>query len=666
MCGICGFMTLQGQPVDEMVGQRMIDLLRHRGPDDSGSLVLQSPNEQAAPSIFLGHCRLKIVDLSAAARQPLPNEDKTVWVTFNGEIYNFLELRHDLQHRGHIFRSRSDTETIVHAYEEFGEDVVRHLDGMFAFALWDGKRGRLLLARDRSGKKPLFYTFNSRYVTFASEIKALLVCPWVERCIAVEHLPEFLTFGCVHGPRTLYGGIFQVPPASYVVVDRTGLNGPYKYWEVAFSGTPAGNGLSARVAAARVRDLLTQAVARRLVSDVPLGAFLSGGLDSSIVVGIMSRLLKEPVRTFTIGFADDHSFDERSYATMAARHFGTDHTEFVVNTDAISLMELLLWHHDQPYGDASAIPTYLVSRLARQHVTVVLTGDGGDEVFAGYDRFRGALLAAHMPHFLVPLGRAIAHCLPHQQSYYSIQRRLERFLERAEAPVEERFLVWMSYFSSARLRQLLRPECISLLDVGWFHADIHQWLETTKDLPLLHRLLHRNFMTYLPDDLHVKIDRMSMANALETRAPMLDTALVEFVASLAPDLKIRRTQMKYILKLAFQDMLPPALLNRKKHGFGVPLGHWFRHQLRSYVEEVLLTSNARLREYFDQEIIRRLVTEHIEGTGQHWERLWILLNFELWLRMLAEGTLWTPRKLENCASIDVTQATRHSYVSGRL
>jgi asparagine synthase (glutamine-hydrolysing) len=446
-----------------------------------------------------------------------------------------------------------------------------------------------------------------------------------------------------------------------VLADRTGLKGPYKYWQVAFARAPAVNGLSARTAAARVRDLLTQAVARRLISDVPLGAFLSGGLDSSVVVGIMSRLLKEPVRTFTIGFADDHSFDERSYATMAARHFGTDHTEFVVNTDAISLMELLLWHHDQPYGDSSAIPTYLVSRLARQHVTVVLTGDGGDEVFGGYDRFLGALLAAHLPHFIVPMGRAIAHCVPRQQSYYSIQRRLERFLEQAEVSVEERFLGWMSYFNLAGLRQLLRPEYTTLLDEKWFHTDIHQWLETTKDLPLLHRLMHRNFMTYLPDDLHVKIDRMSMANALETRAPMLDTALVEFVASLAPDLKIRRTQMKYILKLAFQDMLPPALLKRKKHGFGVPLGHWFRHQLRPYVEEVLLTADARLREYFDQESIRRLVTEHVEGVGQHWNRLWILLNFELWLRMLADGTLWTSRTRDNCAPLDVTQATRHSY-----
>jgi asparagine synthase (glutamine-hydrolysing) len=661
MCGICGFINLRGQPVDATVGQHMIDLLWHRGPDGHGSFVSQKSDHHTSLSIFLGHRRLKIIDLSNAAQQPLPNEDETVWVIFNGEIYNFLDLRRDLQQRGHIFRSLSDTESIVHAYEEFGDDFVQRLDGMFAFALWDGRHGRLILARDRSGKKPLFYTCNGTQVTFASEIKALLACPWVKREIAFEHLPEFFTFGYVPTPNTLYHGIFQVPPASYVVVNRTGIKGPYRYWQVTFSQEATGKGSSLQETTRHVRDLLTQAVERRLICDVPLGALLSGGLDSSIVVGIMSQLLMEPVRTFTIGFADDQSFDERSYAAIAARHFRTDHTEFVVNTDTISLMELLLWHHDQPYGDSSAIPTYLVSKLARQQVTVVLNGDGGDEVFGGYDRFLAALMAERIPRWLTPLGYAIARFLPVHHGYHSTRRRLERFLEDADSPVEERFLSWISFFNPSRLRDLFRPEVAACGNLNQLHGRLQQGYRETQGLPLLHRLLYLNFTTYLPDDLHVKMDRMSMANALETRSPMLDTALVEFVASLPPDLKIHRTRMKYVLKMAFRDMLPPELLNRRKHGFGVPLGYWFRHQLRSHVEETLLAPNARLRDYFNQNVIRTLFQEHVEGIRPHWDRLWILLNFELWLRLLEEGTLWKPRRPETEVVVDVAGVTRHSY-----
>jgi asparagine synthase (glutamine-hydrolysing) len=661
VCGICGFLNLQGQPVDEAVGQRMMDLLWHRGPDGSGQLRTQRSDHDASPSVFLGHRRLKIIDLSEAAQQPIPNEDETIWVIFNGEIYNFRDLRRELEQRGHVFRSRSDTETIVHAYEAFGDDCVQRLDGMFAFALWDERRGRLLLARDRSGKKPLFYVFDGTRLTFGSEIKALLACPWIERRIAVEHIPELLTFGYVPTPRTLYRGILQVPPASYVVADRTGIKGPIRYWQLQFAHERDSHGLPTRRAARRVRELLIAGVARRLISDVPLGALLSGGLDSSIVVGLMSQLLKEPVRTFTIGLADDPSFDERPYAAIAAQYFKTDHTEFVVNPDTIALMEQVLWHHDQPFGDSSAIPTYLVSKLARQHVTVVLNGDGGDEVFGGYDRFLGALFAARTPKFLVPVGRALARCLPRQDGYYSVRRRLERFLEHSDASPEERFLGWISYFNFARLMPLLRHEVTALVDGQLLHAGIKCWNAEAETLPLLHRLLHLNFMTYLPDDLHVKMDRMSMANALETRSPMLDTALVEYAASLPPQLKIHRTQMKYVLRLAFRDLLPPALLRRKKHGFGVPLAQWFRHQLRSYVEETLLTPGARLRAYLNQDVIRTLFQEHVEGIRPHWDRLWVLLTFELWLRMLEDGTLWTPRRPEADATIDVTEVTRHSY-----
>lgn len=644
MCGICGFLNLQGQPVDEGAGHRMMDLLWHRGPDGEGALVKESPAPGGRPSLFLGHRRLKIIDLSDAARQPLPNETKTVWVIFNGEIYNFRELRAVLKACGHIFRSRSDTEAIVHAYEEWGEDFVRRLDGMFAFALWDERRGALVVARDRSGKKPLFYVFDGECFTFASEIKALLACPWIDRQVASEHIPEYLAFGYVPTPRTLYRNVYQVPPASYLVVEGSGVKGPYRYWKLAYGGYSPKTGSSITEATERVRALLTDAVARRMVSDVPLGAFLSGGVDSSIVVGIMSRLAKEPVRTFTVGFTDDLSYDERPHAAIAARYFGTNHTEFIARSDAMSLMELLLWHHDQPYGDSSAVPTYLVSNLARQHVTVALNGDGGDEVFAGYERFLAALLAERLPPTLAPLGRAVARWLPDGQGYYSFRRRLERFFADAHAPVERRFTGWISIFGGRTLAEVLSPDLRIELSDEWLYRSLHQWRRETEGLPLLQQLLHLNFMTYLPDDLHVKMDRMSMANSLETRSPILDTALVEFAASLPPDAKIHRGRLKHILKAAFQDMVPHGLLNRKKHGFGVPVGHWFRHQLRPLVDEMLLSPQTRLREYLEQGAIRRLVAEHLQGTGDHGHRLWVLLTFELWLRMLHAGMLWQPRR----------------------
>jgi asparagine synthase (glutamine-hydrolysing) len=663
MCGICGVVDLAGRPIDARVGEGMMDLLWHRGPDGGGQQLLEPTPPGSGPGAFLGHRRLRIIDLSEAAAQPLPNEDGTVWVVFNGEIYNFRELRADLAARGHVFNSQSDTETIVHGYETFGDDVVTRLDGMFALALWDVRRRRLLLARDRTGKKPLFYTFDGQRLTFASEIKALLACPWVERRIAVDLIPELLTFGYVHAPATLYESVRQVPPASVVVLDAQGLRGPHRYWHLRFAADGNGNGhrLSPEAAAQRVRALLTEAVARRLVSDVPLGALLSGGLDSSIVVGLMARLQPEPVRTFTIGWADAASFDERPFAAEAARHFGTDHTECVVGTDAVGLIESLLWHHDQPYGDSSAIPTWVVSHQARQHVTVALNGDGGDEVFAGYDRFLAALVAGRIPRWVAPLGQALARGLPRHHGYYSVRRRLERLLETPGASIEDRFLGWTSVFALSSLLPLLRPELAAGIEAERLHAGFNRWRVAADDQPLLHRLLHVSFMTNLPDDLHVKMDRMSMAHGLETRSPMLDTALVEFVASLPPGLKIRRTELKYVLKLAFRDLLPPALLTRKKHGFSVPLAHWLRHQLRDYVADTLLSPDARLRRYLDQGVVRRLVQEHVEGVQQHRNRLWLLLTFEAWLRMLEAGTLWQSRRAEPAAALTVTEVTRRCY-----
>src|SRR5262245_381371 len=650
MCGLCGFLHITGTPVDERVGERMMDLIRHRGPDGDGTLVVPDrvtggAAPHAGPSLLLGHRRLKIIDLSEAARQPLANEDRTIWVTFNGEIYNFPALRAALEAAGHRFRSHSDTETIVHAYEEYGDDFVRRLDGMFVFALWDGRRQRLILARDRSGKKPLFYAFDGRTFTFASEIKAMLACPWVTPEVAEEHLAEYLTFGCVRAPATLYRGIASLPPGTWLAVEAGKVGVPVRYWDLgaAFHSRAAGKGshVSIAEAAPRVRELLTRAVESRLVSDVPLGALLSGGLDSTIVVGLMSRLTSTPVRTFTIGFTDDPSFDERAYAAVAARAFRTEHTEFVVRADAASLLRRLLWHHDQPYGDSSAIPTYAVSRLARRAVTVVLNGDGGDEVFGGYERFHAALLAERTPRFVEDLGRFAARALPRDDGYYGVRRRLERFVAGSGEPPLDRYLGWVSVTDRDLVTRLLKPEVAARGDAA---TVLRSFAAGTlpESAPLLDRLLYMNFTTYLPDDLHVKVDRMSMANSLEARSPMLDTALVEYVASLPPEFKVRGGRLKILLREAFRDLVPPELLQRRKHGFGVPVDRWFAGELEGMARELLLDPASRTRRFLNDGVVRDMFDEHVRGLRSHGHRLWTLINLELWCRMLEDGSMSQP------------------------
>ena len=636
MCGICGFMRFDDdEPTSLLILEQMVDMLAHRGPDDHGYFRSAGRGCEWA-SVNLGHSRLKIIDLTDAARQPLTNEDGSIQVVCNGEIYNFRQLRHELQQAGHRFRSNTDIEVIVHAYEQYGDNVTQHLDGMFAFAIWDGQNRRLFLARDRTGKKPLYYSSGNGHFTFGSEIKSLRVCPWVQSKIAVKNIPDYLTWGYVCAPDTLFEDIYQLPPASFLVVEEGVLKGPFKYWQVQFAEQGEEICQNEQQISAQLRELLTAAVKKRLVSDVPLGALLSGGLDSSVVVGIMSKLLDSPVRTFSVGFKDDTSFDESRYAADVARHFKTQHTEFVVKMDAVSLMEKLLWHYDQPYGDSAAIPTYLVSRLARQYVTVALNGDGGDEVFAGYDRFRAALAAARIPSPLIGLGSAIVRVLPRRYGYYSIKRRLERFFDSDnDGTPLGRYLGWVSIFNKQALCELMGQE----VQV----TDLHKrYLDSAENMSLLHKILHLNFATYLPDNLNLKMDRMSMANALETRSPLLDTDVIEYVAKLPEKFKIRGGITKYILRSAFADLLPEHILKRPKHGFGMPLGIWFRNELGKQFKELLLLEDARSKTYFCQHVVEQLFQQHQSGQYDHGYRLWTLLQFELWLRMLEKDRLWKP------------------------
>lgn len=625
--------------------EAMNETIRHRGPDAGGAVEIASDLHASPLRGWLGNRRLRIIDVTTAADQPMVSEDGSVALTWNGEIYNFQELRSQLESAGHRFRTTGDTEVILRAYLEWGEGWVERLDGMFALAIWDAGRGQLLLARDRVGKKPLFYEVADGRLTFGSEIKALLAVPWVSAEPDLTRLPEYLTFGYVPHPGTFYRGVRQVPPASLVIYDADGLHAPRRYWDpLPVAGTTSQGGPKATLV-----QLLREATRRRMVADVPVGAFLSGGIDSSIVVGLMSDISDEPVLTFSAGFPDDPTYDERPHARRVAKHFGTKHTEFAVEVDAVSLIDRLLWHHDQPYADSSAIPTYLVSQLAREHVTVALTGDGGDEVFGGYERFRAALLARRLPGPLARLARRGVRLAPTRSGYYSVRRRLGRFLELAERPVEERYLGWISVFSRDALGDILvRPDTHT--DV---HASVRECYERAQSLPALDRILYANLLTYLPDDLAVKADRMSMANSLELRSPFLDTRLVEYLATVSARRKVGLRQVKPLLRQAFADVLPAEVWRRRKHGFGVPMGHWFRHGLAELFEDEVLGAGSRTGPLLKREPLRQMWRDHQQAAADHGARFWTLLTLEHWLRSFERSNQAMPSSaIAQTASLD--------------
>jgi asparagine synthase (glutamine-hydrolysing) len=624
MCGICGFIARKDRALAEAAAA-MAAVLVHRGPDASGGHV--------DASIALSHRRLSIIDLSHAADEPLTNEDGSLWLVFNGEVYNFRELRRGLEAR-HAFRSEGDGEVIVHLYEERGDEAVAALDGMFAFALWDARRQRLLLARDRSGKKPLFYHDGPEVFAFASEVKALLKHPAVPHERDETALPLYLTYGYVPTPGTLYRGILSLPPGHRLVATKTGVDGPTPYWRPLFRDGFVGD---TREAEEQFRVLLRDAVRRRLIADVPLGAFLSGGLDSSSVVAMMAETASGCVRTFTIGFAGGREYDEREHARVVAEQFRTDHTEFVVEPKALDLVDRLVWHHDGPFGDSSAIPTYLLCELTRRHVTVALNGDGGDEVFGGYLRFYGGALSEAVPRSLFGVGARLMQLLPEPRDRKHPLRFAKRFAEAGSLPLVERYLRWNGYFADG-LDELLRPELHDAAARAHVLASYTGPLDRARQVApgerasTLSRLLQLNFETYLLDDLNVKMDRMSMAHALETRSPFLDTALVEFGASLPDRLRMRLGKGKVLLRRAMKDVLPASILSRGKMGFGAPLAAWFRGELAGLVRERLLDSASPIYEYLRPEPVAALVRRHGDAAADLSPQIWALLTLESWLR----------------------------------
>jgi asparagine synthase (glutamine-hydrolysing) len=627
MCGIAGYIDLwdagEAREVEERsaVLDRMCRIIRHRGPDDQGVML--------KPGIALGMRRLSIIDL-AGGHQPISGEDDSVTIVFNGEIYNFLELKPQLEALGHTFSTHSDTEAIVHAYEEFGPDCLQHLRGMFAFAIWDERARRLFIARDRAGKKPLYYTTTPKGTfVFGSELKGLLEHPDVVKELDPEALDAYLTLGYVPDPLSIFRGIHKLPPAHFLTFSD-GVVSVKQYWDFELSNDQS---MSETDCLEELRKLLDESVRLRLISDVPLGAFLSGGIDSSTVVAMMARHMGQPVKTFSIGFHED-SYNELKYARLTAKKFATDHHEFLVTPDICSIVDELVWHFDEPFADSSAIPTYMVSKLAREHVTVILSGDGGDELFAGYTRYVvdrkregfGLLPRPLREHVMRPLSQHLPHATWGRN-----------YLHNVSLDPISRYLDSVSVFTSLNRKSLYTPEFSNKLGHANYVSSLFQDLvgKVASNEPL-DRLLYLDSKTYLPGDILTKVDRMSMAVSLEARAPLLDHKLIEFVTKIPASLKLAGLETKYLLKKAVKDLVPSEILNRPKQGFGVPIQEWINQQLRSRLRETLTEPRTRQRGYVDPRYVDVLLDEHERGRRDHSTGLWALFMLELWHRQFLD------------------------------
>lgn len=620
MCGIVGIVSAPGGPPPDLrVGTAMNAVLRHRGPDDDGTY-----HDARA---FLGMRRLAIIDL-AGGHQPMQNADGSVQLLFNGEIYNYRELHKELAARGHAFHTHSDSEVIVQAYEAWGEACFERLNGMFAIALWDTRTRTLLLARDRFGEKPLFFTDLGSHLAFASELKALMQIPEVRTELDPEALRGYMTFGYVPSPHCILRGVSKLKPAHFLrYVD--GRASIHRYYSLEFSPKLV---IDEPTATEELARLLDQAVASRLVSDVRFGAFLSGGLDSSIVVALIARHLTTPVKTFTIGFCEA-GYNEIGDAQRVARHLGTEHHDLVVEPDAVGLIHDLVWHLDEPFADASALPTYLVSKLAREHVKMVLSGDGGDEVFAGYKRYRRFLRMQRLG-LLKPLAARIAESgaalLPGR-----FRRRLSKIGESLRLPFPESYLSIVALSAADQARALGGPGAVRQTALAFAPCELPDGT--------LDRIVAIDFAGYLPDDILVKVDRMSMAHSLECRAPLLDHRLVDFAAKLPQDLRLRNGRGKYLLRKAARRWLPADVLKKKKQGFSVPVAAWLRGPLGEMVSDLFASRAFRERGLVDAAAARRCLSDHLAGVGDLSEVLWLVVCLELWAREFLDAPAALPQ-----------------------
>jgi asparagine synthase (glutamine-hydrolysing) len=622
MCGIAGFFEPEERlsPAEQRrVLAQMCNVIEHRGPDDEGFFV--------EDGVALGMRRLSIIDLFTG-HQPISNEDSTVWIVFNGEIYNYRELRDDLIRRGHAFKTNTDTETIIHLYEEEGEACVSRLRGMFAFAIYDQRHRKLFIARDRVGVKPLHYALVGNRLVFSSEIKSLLQHPLVPRAVNLEAVSDFLSFSYVPDPHTAFRGIRKLPP-GHTLTFKDGFLVTRCYWDFNYPEQATEAKVeSEEYYIERLRELIAESVQMRLMSDVPLGAFLSGGIDSSAVVAMMARAMNRPVKTFSIGFTES-SHDELHYARIAARHFDTEHHEFIVTPDVCRIVEEIIWHHDEPFADMSSVPTYIVSKMAREHVTVVLSGDGGDELFAGYERY---LIDRQRQRFERVPGFFRRNLMLRASRWLPRHVYGKNYLRNVSLEPGARYIDSISCFDEDKKQQLLSNE---------FRRTLSRYNATDKFTRLfaapgsserLDHLLYLDSKTYLPGDIMTKVDRMSMAHSIEAREPLLDHKLIEFAQQIPARFKLHGSQTKSILKKAMRGIIPDEIIHRPKQGFGVPMQKWFKEDLREMLMDTLTDSRTRQRGYFDQRVVGAILREHLSGRRDNSRHLWSLLMLELWHR----------------------------------
>ncbi|HEX7734746.1 MAG TPA: asparagine synthase (glutamine-hydrolyzing) [Ktedonobacteraceae bacterium] len=624
MCGICGICNARSkEPVVAAVLENMMTMLRHRGPDEQGICLRGDTG--------LGFRRLSIIDL-VSGQQPIGNEAEDIWLVCNGEIWNYRALRADLQARGHAFRSQGDAEVIVHLYEEYGATGLARLHGMFALAIWDSREMRLLLARDRIGKKPLYYTRVGGDLLFASEIKALFCDQRVARRVDVQAMADFLSVRYVPGPATLFADIYKVQP-GHLLLYEAGRMREECYWDFAFAPLEVRQPHSTATYLAGVREHLHRSVEERMISDVPVGALLSGGVDSSIIVGLMSQISPQPARTFAVGF-DVPGFNELPYARLVAEHFGTVHHELILTgRELVQNWPRLTWHRDEPVSEPSDLGVYLISRLARQYVKVVLSGEGGDELFAGYPKYAADGLARYY-HLVPPVLRhqlitPFLECLPYGM------RKLKTAARALADPPAQRWMNWFGVFHASLKERLLAARVQNQVDMNASRI-FQRWLDLYPQRDDLSRMLYLDTKLWLPDNLLMKSDRMTMAASLEGRLPFLDEHLVSYAASMPSHLKVHGWQTKYILKRAYVDFLPADILKRRKMGFNVPTGTWFREGQRAFITDLLLSERLLSRELFNPACIEYLVHEHLAGRRNYQAQLFTLASLELWFRIFID------------------------------
>ncbi len=623
MCGIVGIVYQGSRSVEREILEGMNSAILHRGPDEDGFFLKEN--------VGLAMRRLAIIDL-ASGQQPIFNHDQSKVIVFNGEIYNFQELRADLESRGHQFKTNSDTEAIIHLYDEFGVDCVQHLRGMFAFAIWDEREKSLFLARDRVGKKPILFSHQTNGdLIFGSEFNALLKYPSVSREVDFSAIDNYLTYLCVPAPQTAFKQIRKLEPGHWLLW-KNGEIKTQRYWQPDFSKKIK---VSEEEAIEETTRILRESVKLRMISEVPLGAFLSGGVDSSVVVALMAQESSQPVKTFSIGF-EEEDFSELKYAKTVANHVGAEYNEFIVRPNALEVLPTLVEHYGEPYADSSAIPTYYVSKETRKFVTVALNGDGGDESFAGYERYVAMSLAEKYRKIPAVLRKGLIETsvglLPNPKQFRSRVKSLKRFVESGSLDNVERYLGWMSAISPGLKNDLVSDQFKSHLN-GTKPIDVlKKWFDKTEDLDVIDATMLTDQMTYLPNDLLVKVDIASMANSLEARSPLLDHNIIEFAASLPQNLKVNGKETKYLLKKIAAKLVPKEVIYRRKMGFGVPIGKWLRNEMKDFVKENLLSERFAKRGLFQQNKIADIIQQHNEQKNDFGTQVWTLLMLELWFQ----------------------------------